>query len=153
MSGVLLLLFYLIVLVSGGAMEEMLPKMLGVGVPVLLGWTLFAAVHRSAPTVAVLAIAAGAFEDALSALPLLTSVSFFVVSALAVNRVCGGWGGGRGLAALPALLVAYPLYRAWLCLVAGGGGLGQTVIPAVLMALAASFVVAFFAWCERKAAI
>jgi len=130
-------------------MEEMLPKMLGVGVPVLLGWTLFAAAHRSAPTVAVLAIAAGAFEDALSALPLLTSVSFFVVSALAVNRVCGG----QGLAALPALLVAYPLYRAWLCLVAGGGGLGQTVLPSVLMALVASVVVAFFAWCERKAAI
>lgn len=149
MSGVLVFLFYLIVLVSGGALEEFLPKVLGVGVPVLLGWTLFAAVHRPVPTVVVLAMAAGAFEDALSALPFLTSVSFFVVAALVANRVCGG----RGLAALPALMVAYPLYQAWLWLVAGGGGLGRTVLPAVLMALAASVVVAFFAWCERKAAL
>jgi len=153
MSGVLVFLFYLIVLVSGGALEEMLPKVLGVGVPVLLGWTLFAAVHRNAPTVVVLAMAAGAFEDALSDLPLLTSASFFVVVALAANRVCGAHGGGQGLTALPALMVAYPLYRAWLWLVAGGGGLGQTILPAVLMALVASVIVAFFAWCERKAAI
>jgi len=149
MSGALVFLFYLIVLVSGGALEEILPKMSGVGVPILLAWTLFAAAHRSAPTVVVLAIAAGAFEDALSDLPLLTSVSFFVVAALAVNRVCGG----QRRTALPALMVAYPLYRAWLWLVVGGGGLGQTVLPAVLMALAAAVVVALFAWCERRAAI
>lgn len=152
MSGVLVFLFYLIVLVLGGALEELLPKMLGVGVPILLGWTLFAAVHRNAPTVVVLAIAAGAFEDALSALPFLTSVSFFVVAALVANRVCGE----RGLAVLPALMVAYPLYQAWLWLVAVPvvpSAWGLVLGAACLMSLAASVVVAFFARCERRAAI
>jgi len=146
MSGVLAFLFQVLVLVLGGAMEALLPKPLGVGVPILLGWTLCASVRRAAPVVVVLALAAGAFEDALASLPALTSAPFFVVVALVANRL--HW-------APLVLLVAYPLYEVWLWAVARvpASALGLACALAVPMALAAVVFVAFFAWCERKAAI
>ena len=59
----------LLVLAFGGAVEELAPKVLGVGVPVLLIASVFFATRRT-PFVALLfALAAGAVEDSLSGLP------------------------------------------------------------------------------------
>lgn len=158
MRGLLTFVFYAIVLVLGGALEMMLPKLVGVGVPVLLGWTIWVGGDERAGAggvggAVVLAVAAGAFEDALSSLPFLTSVSFFVVAVLVARRI--------STLQLPfpfglVLFLACPLYEAWVWLLAtpvASGGWCLVLGAACLMSLAAAAFVAVFAWCERKAAL
>ena len=69
----------------GAGAEVLLPKVLGVGFPVLMTAVQFFAVRRPAVSVAMFAIAAGAMEDALSALPPVTSVSYFLGLAALVR--------------------------------------------------------------------
>jgi len=77
----------LLVLVVGGALEELLFKPCGVGFPILVGFTLVVALRRSAPVAFLFAIAAGAVEDALSSLPPMTGVSFCTLAVLAVRTL------------------------------------------------------------------
>ena len=140
------LLFAVVVLCIGAGVEEMLPKFLGVGVPALLAASLVMSVRR--PVEAVLfAIAAGAVEDALSSMPAMTSVSFFLMAAGLVRR-----------APLPraAAILVYPAYQVWLA--AWTGGMGGSVFGRVLVAVPVGAVAVFAAeWlillAERRAAI
>ena len=79
------LVLALIVLVIGGAAEEILPKVAGVGWPVLMASSLFFAMRRGVPEMVMFAIAAGAFEDALCSLPAATSSSFFLAAAALIK--------------------------------------------------------------------
>ena len=140
------LLFAVVVLFVGAGAEEMLPKFLGVGVPALLAASLVMSVRR--PVEAVLfAIAAGAVEDALSSLPAMTSVSFFLSAVGLVRR-----------APLPkvAAILVYPAYQVWLA--AWTGGVGGSVFGRALVALPLGAATVFAAeWlillAERRAAI
>lgn len=140
------LLFAVVVLCIGAGAEEMLPKLLGVGVPALLASALVMSARR--PVEAVLfAIAAGAMEDALSSLPPMTSASFFLMAAGLVRR--------SGLSRAAAIL-AYPAYQVWLA--AWTGGLGGSVFGRALVALPLGAATVFAAeWlillAERRAAI
>ena len=87
-SNVVQLVLALMALVLGGAAEELLPKVAGIGFPVLLAAALFFAVRRGTAEAVVFALAAGALEDALSALPPGTSPVFFL-AAIALARRCG----------------------------------------------------------------
>ncbi len=60
------LAFAFLVLVVGGALEELLPKVYGVGAPILMMATLFIASRRPLPVALLFAVAAGAMEDALT---------------------------------------------------------------------------------------
>ncbi len=71
----------LIALVFGGAAEDLMPKFLGVGMPFLLSAAAVIAVRRPPLEGALFAIAAGAFEDALSGLPGAVSISYFTLMA------------------------------------------------------------------------
>ena len=95
-----------LVLVFAAAGEELLPPVFGVGVPLLLAGTVATARRRPVTTAVFFAVAAGAFEDAISSLPPLTSVGFFLFAALAA---------GSRLTPATALFAAYPLYQLWLC--------------------------------------
>lgn len=97
----------LLTLVIGASAEELLPKFLGVGFPVLLAAVPFFSLKRPAMLPVLYALAAGATEDALSGLPLLTSASLFLVLT-ALSR----W------THLPSLVAvfSYPVYQVWLCL-------------------------------------
>ena len=75
------LVIALFTLALGGALEELLPKMMGVGVPILLSATAYFAVRRTPLQGILFAVAAGAAEDALSGLPFVLSVSFFTAVA------------------------------------------------------------------------
>ena len=75
-----------LVLVSGAAFEEMLPRAFGVGVPVLLAAVLSLSARQVGPFALAFAVVAGAVEDALSALPPMTSVSYFLAAALLLRR-------------------------------------------------------------------
>ena len=141
------LVFGALVLMLGSAAEELLPKVLGVGFPVLLVAVQFCAVRRSLPVALIFAVAAGAAEDALSSLPAMTSVSYFAGTALLMR-----W------ADLPrvATLLTYPAYQLWLRLWVPG--LGGGVFNRTLAALPAGVVTAFavvwaLAAAERKGAI
>ena len=137
----------LLVLAFGGAVEELAPKVLGVGVPVLLIASVFFATRRT-PFVALLfALAAGAVEDSLSGPPGLTSVSFFVLAAVAAR-----------FSRLPSVCMAvvYPLFQLWLWLwVSGlsGGIFGRVLVsfPVGLMTAFATSVV--LVWLDRKGAV
>lgn len=99
------LVLALAVLVFGGAAEELLPKVFGVGFPVLLSAVHIVAARRNAAAAFLFAVAAGATEDSLSSLPFLTSVSFCVLVVLLVRRL-----------EIPRLTMAltYPIYHLWL---------------------------------------
>ena len=144
---VVVLVSSVLVLVFGAGAEVLLPKVLGVGFPVLMTAVQFFAVRRPAVPAAMFAIAAGAMEDALSTLPPVTSVSYFLGLAALVR-----WSG------MPraATLFAYPVYQVWLFV--WTSGLGGGVFGRVLMALPFGFVTAIavwavLGWIEGKAAI
>ena len=118
-NSLLQLVFCLLLLVLGAGAEELLPRTLGVGCPVLLVAAQLVAVRGPAVTLSVFAIAAGAMADALGALPPAASASFFLASAWLVNRL----GFARAAAAL-----TYPVYLVWLAVWTGacdGGRRGR----------------------------
>ena len=135
------------VLCLGASAEELLPKLLGVGFPVLLASVQVVAVRRPIAAAMLFAIAAGGAEDALSSLPPMTSVSFFLLAMAFARRT--------GLPCAAALLT-YPAYQVWLS--AWTGGVGGGVFGRILMALPVGAATAFAAgWvlrtAERRAAL
>ena len=137
---------YALVLVSGAAFEEMIPRVFGVGVPVLLMSALFFSVGRTGSSALAFAVVAGAVEDALSALPPMTSVSYFLAAALLLRRLGSAW-------FVPA--AAYAAYQVWLSVwvVSIGGDVFKRVLLACPVGLATAFAVEVtLAWLCRKAA-
>lgn len=117
------LIFAVVTLILGAALEELLPKMLGVGFPVLLASTVYFAPRRAISLPVLFALAAGGAEDALSALPFFTSASYFLFAAAVIH-----------LTELPYVLApfVFPVYQLWLCLWATD--LSGSVFTRVLMA-------------------
>ena len=145
-SSLVQFVFALFALVLGAALEELLPEVLGVGVPVLMAATAFMALRR--PEIAALpfAVLAGAAEDALSALPPMTSVSYFLGVALLARFL------GRSGA---LMAVVYPLYQIWLAVWLPG--IGGGVFARVLLSCPVGFATAYavdwaLTWFSRKAA-
>lgn len=135
------------VLALGGALEELFPKVLDVGVPVLLMAALFAASRRAPLAALLFAVAAGSVEDSLSSLPTFASVSYFVLAAVAAY-----------CSRLPAVCMAaaYPLYQLWLWLWVTD--LSSGVFCRVLLSLPMGVVTAavtalVLSWIERKGAL
>ena len=147
-NNLLQLAFGLVVLVLGGGLEEFLPKVLGVGFPVLLTATQFWALRAKSSLQAVLfALLAGAFEDALSSLPPMTSVSFFPMSALFVRQV----GFPRAVTAL-----TYSAYQLWLLIwtsVPGGEIFNRLLLSVPVGMLTAWAVGAALTWIRTEGAI
>lgn len=132
-------------LVFGGAAEELLPRLFGAGLPLLLAATVYFALCRTRGYALAFAVAAGATEDALSALPFATSVGFFVpmAAAFAVFRL-----------PMAAVAAFYPFYQLWLWLwtgVADGGVWWARAVAAVPMVLIAQgLTVLIMRWAERQ---
>lgn len=104
-NNVVRLIFVVISLVVGLAMEETSPKILFVGFPVLLATVVFFASKRSITIAVFFAFCAGFAEDSASNLPFFMSASFFLLTAMAVK-----------VTKLPYVVapIAYPLYQLWL---------------------------------------
>ncbi len=137
----------LIVLVFGGALEDMLPHFLGVGFPVLLMSAIYVAPRRHAASAVLFAIAAGGCEDSLSSLPFASSVCFFAFAAF-VSRT--------PRIAFAAMAFAHPLYEAWLWLWRGAADVGvfsRMAVAAPVGLVTAPLVAAALWWLERRAAI
>ena len=137
---------YVLVLVPGAALEELLPRVFGVGIPVLMMSVLFLSVRQAGPSVLAFAVVAGAVEDVLSALPPMTSVSYFLAVALLLRRLGSAW-------FVPA--VAYAGYQVWLSVWVTS--IGGDVFKRVLLACPVGLVTAFavevaLAWLCGKAA-
>lgn len=138
-------MFAVLALILGAGCEELLPKVLGVGFPILLMAVVFLSVRFGLPLVVLLAIAAGATEDAVSALTPMTSVSFFLIVAVLVHRF--------GLPRLTAVLV-FPCYQLWLSVWMGGLNVFTRILVAIpLGGLTALVVSSAFAHAIGKAAI
>lgn len=140
-------LLALLVAVFGAAAEELLPKFFGVGFPVLLTAVQIFAVRRPLAVMVVFSITAGALEDAVSSLPVMTSVSYFLAVSIMTRWVD-----------LPrfATVLTYPAYHLWLWLWVSG--LDGSVFTRVPVALALGTVTALAVWrlvewLEEKAAI
>jgi len=141
------LVFAVLTLVLGAAAEELLPKPLGVGFPVLMVAVQFMAVRRPRLAMALFAIAAGAVEDAISSLPVMTGASFFLPLA-----VLARWTDlPRGVTLLGA-----PFFQLWLWIWVPG--LQGNIFHRLLLALPVAGVTvlavgALLAWAERGAAL
>ena len=131
------LAFWLIVLVVGAGIEESLPRLMGLGFPVLLAAVQAMSCGRATvATTVVFSIAAGAVEDALCALPPMTSASYFLAVAMTLKWSGLFWG---------ALAFAYPCYQLWLEI--WTGGLGGEVFNRLIVSVPVGFItsVAVFA--------
>lgn len=134
-------------LVVGASLEEMLPHIFGVGFPILLAGVIFMSLRLGLMGAIIFAIAAGAFEDALSSLSPFTDVSFFIL-VMMFARACR----------IPFLVmvIAYPCYQIWLSIwVSGmGGDIFNRVLLSLPIGLIVVGVVGFILkWAEGKAAI
>ena len=121
--------------------------MLGVGVPLLLAAVQYAALRRPLLVAFLFLVAAGAFEDSLSQLPPMTSVSFFMLAA-ALTR----WSRSPWL----SMAIAYPVYQLWLYawLPQSGGGVFMRMLMALPIGVVTSALVGLLlGLLERKAAI
>ena len=135
-----------LVLVAGAAFEELLPQVFGVGVPVLLMSALFLSVRRTGSSALAFAVVAGAVEDALSALPPMTSASYFLAVALLLRRLGSAW-------FVPA--AAFAGYQVWLSvwITSIGGDVFKRVLLACPVGLVTAFAVeVVLSWLCRKAA-
>lgn len=132
-NDLLQILFSLLVLVIGAGLEELLPKVFGVGVPILLIAVQILATRFRLPLAVLFAVAAGTMEDALCSLAPMTSVSYFLfVLAFA-----------RGLD-LPrfASLFTYPCYQLWLGVWTDGLNVFTRILLAFPFGIATAFVMA-----------
>ena len=137
----------LLALVLGTALEELLPKFLAVGFPLLLAAVPVFAVQRPLMLPIVFSLAAGGAEDAISGLPFMTSASFFLLIAALVRWTH---------LVYPIAFVAYPAYQLWLGLWLIG--LKGSVCIRVLLAMPIGIVTFLaMAWAvvalERKAGV
>lgn len=137
----------LFALVLGAAAEELLPKISGVGFPFLLAVVPFVARRRPILLPLAYALAAGATEDALSALPALASAGFFLafVSLMRWTRL------PKSVAFL-----AFALYHAYLSLWCSSFSTPLFMRLAVALPVGAVTFGAMhilLAWVERKAAL
>lgn len=136
-----------LVLVIGGTVEDLIPKVLGVGAPVLLASVPFMAARCGRIEALAFASAAGAMEEALSSLPPMAGVSFFLVVAFAVRRVGLVW---------PLAMLVYPVYQIWLAVWLagiGGGVFGRILVSLPVGFLMVPAVGVALNWLCRKAAI
>ena len=146
-NNILQFLLCILTLVVGAAAEDLFPKIGGIGFPVLLAAVQFSAVRRTTFAMVVFAIAAGAVEDALSSLPVMTSVSYFLAVATLT----------RWLAFPRAVIIlTYPFYQLWLWLWVPwfDCNVFHRILIALPVGLLAVFAVGIvLAWAERSAAI
>lgn len=136
-----------LVLVLLGTAEEMAPKLLEVGLPLLLVAVQFYAARRSLPEAIVFAVAAGGVEDALSGLPLMTSVSYFLAVTILIRWV-----------EVPrfATFLTFPIYQLWLHLWVPrieGGVFMRMLVSLPLGAVLAFLLVPVLAGLDGKAAV
>lgn len=137
----------LLTLVLGTALEELLPKFLSVGFPFLLAAVPVFSLRRPLLLSIVFSLAAGGAEDAISALPFMTSASYFLLLAALVRWT---------RLAYPMAFVAYPAYQLWLSLWLVG--LKGSVCLRVLLAMPIGIVTFLLMACvvtllERKAGV
>ena len=147
-NSLLQLIFGFIVLILGAGMEDLLPKFLGVGFPVLLVTAQFLAFLRvGLAEMLILAVIGGAFEDAISGLPPMTNVSYFLIIVSLVRRI-----------GMPRLvtIVSYPCYQIWLSM--WTSGLGGGIFNRILLSIPVGYitacaVVAVLSWISGKVAV
>lgn len=146
-SDLLRVVFAAISLVLGAGAEELLPKIIGVGVPILLTVLHFYALRSPIALTVIFAIAAGAIEDALSSLPPMTSVSFFLMVALVVRWM---------RIHLVATAMIYSFYQVWLAIWMigmGSGAFSRIFIAIPLGAMTGCLIGWILDTATRKAAI
>ena len=120
-----------------------MPPIGSLGVPMLLSLAVFFAVETRTPVWIMAAVAAGAFEEAVCALPPGSAMVFFAAIAVAIRffREPVVW-----------IAVAYPSYQIWLALVADGMGAPWRIllsVPVGTVFLAVALAV--LPWLWRKA--
>lgn len=127
------LLLAILTLIVASALEEILPKFFGVGAPLLLMATVYAAVKRPLAPAVIFAVAAGAAEDAISSLPMMTSVSYFALLSLLTHWAKEPWS---------VAILGYVMYQFWLLVWLKWGTIGN-VFARALMAIPVALVTAF----------
>lgn len=141
------LVFSILALFCGAALEQLCPKTSGVGFPVLLAIAQFESRDSAALPAMLFAVAAGGVEDAISSLPIMTSASYFLLVAVMTR-----WAGlPRAL-----LLLTYPGYQVWLRIWVGSSfeNIYNRLLVALPMGIVTGFVVwGAFMWLKERSAI
>lgn len=137
----------LLALVFGGAAEELLPKIAGVGFPFLLMASIYMAANRAPWPMFLFAAAAGALEDGLSSLPFAASIAFFSLVAAFLY-----W---TDLVRC-TFAFAFPAYQLWLRMWTGGldgGVFARLLLSIPVGAATAAATWQILQWLDRKGAV
>lgn len=141
-------LFALLVLFAGACLEEYLPKPAGVALPFLMMSALELSASRPLVVAVLLALGAGAVEDAILSLPMMSGASFFLIVVLAMRRI--------ELRSVVVSALACPLYQMWLALwsIGAGGGVFWRILLSVPIGLVTAAAVRMVVgWLQGKAAV
>lgn len=139
--------FVMIALVVSAGAEELLPAFAGVGVPLLLALVMAVAPRLNVLPGVMTAVGAGAFEDALAALPPMTSICFFVIASL-LSR--------KAYFPRPFLMLLFPLFELWagMCILGPMGDVFVRVLVSLpLGAVALGLQLVAVGWSVRRAGI
>lgn len=139
--------FIVTALVFAAAAEDMLPVFVGTGFPLLLSLVMVTAPRVKVLPGVMTAIGAGAFEDALSSLPPMTSICFFMVVSL-VSR--------KEYFPRPFLAAFFPAYALWagMCMTGPMGDVfARTLVSLPLGLVSYSVTYMVLAWSGRKAGL
>jgi hypothetical protein len=101
------IVFALVTLTFGAALEEFLPKPVGIGFPLILSSVIYLSVKFNVFAALAFAVCAGLVEENISALPPATCVGFFTAAAFFSRFINSKW--------MTAIL-AYPVCQLWLWL-------------------------------------
>lgn len=132
-NDVLQLVFSVLVLVFGAGCENLLPRFGGVGLPVLLSAVVFFSTRGRLAVALLFAVAAGAVEDSISALPPMTSVTYFLLVAAVMRQ-------SELLHSVGSL--AWPGYQLWLAVWTGGLNVYTRILVAFPLGLVTVLAVA-----------
>lgn len=129
-------------------LEELSPKVLGVGAPFLMMVALYvASTGRTQAAAIAVALACGAAEDALCSLGGVTSIPFFVSAALLARRTPF---------ASAVMMLACPAYQLWLWIwmpELGGAVFGRFLVSLPAGASTAIATALVMAFAERRVGV
>ena len=146
-SEVVQFVLLVVVVVFSAAAEELLPSFWGGGLPLLLAAVMVMSTRVKVLPGVMAAVGAGVFEDALSALPPMTSVCFFVIASL-LSR--------KAYFPRPFLLLLFPLFEFWadMCILGPRDNVFVRVLASLPLGVVALWLQSLaLGWSCRKAGL
>ena len=139
-SSAVQIVFALLALVLGAAVQDMFPPFGGVKPPLLAILSIYATLRRPFTAAIAASVSAGALADALGGVPAGCNIAFFAALACLVRAIRGAaCGMPLPLAGLATAALVAPLLELWYAICgSGASGAGELQVRALIAAVPAA---------------